>query len=204
MATEAQISANRENSKVSTGPVTEQGKAIASRNHVVHGLCAADPVLPTEDRNAFNQLVEISKCEWQAETTHQEFLVRQMVGAQWKLDRVQRIETEMMAALEDPSKAFTDKQTAEGFNRLERYRASLERTYSRCARELRATQKEKSQFEAKIAKANEDAELAALTARIFAPVPQEWLDRSRQRDRENREKLEAERRAQQNAAANKP
>ena len=141
MSTTAQVLANRENSKQSTGPRTPEGKAVSSANARTHGFSAADPVLPTEDRNQFNQLLDQNKSEWKPETAHQEFLVNQMTGVQWKLDRLVRMEVDMLAALDDPTKAFTEKDTAAGFTRLERYRAALERTYHRCIRELRASSK---------------------------------------------------------------
>ena len=141
MATPAQVFANRENSKSSTGPITPEGKATSSANAKSHGFNAADPVLPSEDRNEFNALLERYKSEIVPKTAHQEFLVGQMTGARWKLNRLERIEGAMWAALENPTEAFTNKDTAAGFARLDRYRASLERTYHRCARELRAAQK---------------------------------------------------------------
>ena len=142
MATQAQILANRENSKLSTGPASPEGKAVSSQNHKSHGFCAADPVLPTEDRNEFNALLDEYKSEWTPGTEHQEFLVSQMTGARWKLARLERIEVSMLAALDSPEKAFSDKETAAGFAKLERYRAALERTYHRCVRELRVSRKE--------------------------------------------------------------
>jgi hypothetical protein len=148
MSTSAQILANRENSKLSTGPRTPDGKAASSLNHVVHGLAAVDPVLPHEDRNQFNALLEQYKSEWAPITSHQQFLVAQMAGARWKLDRAERIEIAMFGNLEasdNPeammAKAMTDKESGAGFDRLQRYRAGLERTYHRCIRELRASQK---------------------------------------------------------------
>jgi hypothetical protein len=141
MATTAQISANQQNSHLSTGPRSPEGKAVSSANARTHGFNASDPVLPTEDRREFNELLARNKSEWMAETVHQQFLVEQMTGAQWKLNRLGRMETEMFAALDSPEKAFTDKDTAAGFARLDRYRAALERTYHRCARELRADQR---------------------------------------------------------------
>jgi len=78
MSTFAQVLANHENSKLSTGPRTEEGKAVSSRNHLVHGLSSADPVLPTEDRNLFNELLEQYKLDWTPETTNDEFLVHRL------------------------------------------------------------------------------------------------------------------------------
>src|SRR5438132_544158 len=141
MATPAQVFANRENSKSSTGPRTAEGKAASSQNAKTNGFNAADPVLPNEDRNEFNALLERYTSEIQPKTAHQEFLVGQMTGARWKLNRLESMEVTMLAALENPSEAFTNKDTAAAFARLDRYRASLERTYHRSARELRASQK---------------------------------------------------------------
>jgi len=151
MSTAAQIFANRGNSKFSTGPRTPEGKAASSANAKTHGLNAADPVLPYEDRNQFNQLLEQYNSDFEPVTAHEEFLVSQVAGARWKLDRIERIEVAMFAALESPgdratteammAQAFMEKDTGNGFARLDRYRASIERIYHRCARELRATRK---------------------------------------------------------------
>ena len=151
MASPSQVFANRENSKFSTGPRTPEGKAASSANAKIHGLSAADPVLPHEDRNQFNALLERYQSDIVPATAHEEFLVSQMTGARWKLDRLERIEVAMFVALESPgdlttteammAQAFMGKDTGNGFARLDRYRASLERTYHRCARELRATRK---------------------------------------------------------------
>ena len=141
MATPAQAFANRENSKSSTGPRTAEGKAASSQNAKTNGFSAADPVLPTEDRSEFNALLERYKSEIAPKTAHQEFLVGQMTGARWKLNRLEGMEVAMFAALENPTEAFTNKETAAAFARLDRYRASLERTYHRSARELRAAHK---------------------------------------------------------------
>src|SRR5260370_24941639 len=92
MATTAQVFANRENSKLSTGPRTPEGKAASSPNAKTHGLSAADPVLPHEDRTQFNALLERYQSEFEPASTHEEFLVSQMAGARWKLDRPEPIE----------------------------------------------------------------------------------------------------------------
>ena len=155
MSTTAQQFANRENSKFSTGPRTPEGKAASSQNAASHGLCAVDPVLPHEDRSQFNSLLEHYQSDFQPTTAHEEFLVQQMAGARWKLNRAERIENAMFAALDSPgdpattealmAQAFMEKETGNGFTRLDRYRASLERTYHRCARELRATRREQNE-----------------------------------------------------------
>ena len=55
MATDAQIQANRENAKKSTGPRTPEGKARVSKNALKHGLLAQDSVIPGEDPAEFDR-----------------------------------------------------------------------------------------------------------------------------------------------------
>src|SRR5438128_6659313 len=81
MATTAQVHANRENSKLSTGPRTPEGKAASSQNATAEGFYAADPVLPSEDRNQFTTLLEHYNSDLAPTTAHEEFLVSQMTGA---------------------------------------------------------------------------------------------------------------------------
>ena len=56
--TEAQINANRENAKKSSGPRSAQGKAASSRNGLKHGLCAGQHILPGEDPEEFLLLLK--------------------------------------------------------------------------------------------------------------------------------------------------
>ena len=131
MASTAQIFANRENSKHSTGPRTPEGKAASSTNATSHGLNAADPVLPHEDRSQFTLLRERYHSEFAPVTAHEEFLVTQMAGARWKLDRVERIETVMFAALESPGDpATTEALLAQADTRFPRDEGDCGRPYA--------------------------------------------------------------------------
>ena len=155
MSTDAQTRANRENSQQSTGPITPEGKAASSQNHKIHGLAAADPVLPSDDPCQFSALLERFNSDFAPDGVHEESLVAEMAAARWKLNRAQRIENAMFAALESPdapvtpeammAQAFMDKSAPSGFAKLERYRAALERTYHRCVRELRVARKERNE-----------------------------------------------------------
>lgn len=159
MATIAQALANRVNSAFSTGPRTPEGKAASSRNATTHGFSAADPVLAHEDRTQYRALLERYLSEFAPATAHEEFLVSQMAAARWKLNRLERIELAMFAALETPggsatseaviARSFIEKDTGSGFARLERYRAGLERTYYRCVRELRVVRKEQNEADSR-------------------------------------------------------
>ena len=152
MSTTAQVVANRENSLKSTGPRTPEGKLITSRNGISHGLSSAgDPVLPHEDRNAFNALLKSYRSEFSPATEHESFLVTELVGARWRLDRAGRIESAMLEDIVDPSNATSTPEMkmakammqngGDPFARMDRHRANIERNYHRCARELRAAKK---------------------------------------------------------------
>ena len=56
MATEAQIKANQENAKKSTGPATSEGKQRSSMNAMVHGIFSKIPLLPGENQEQFKLL----------------------------------------------------------------------------------------------------------------------------------------------------
>jgi hypothetical protein len=54
MATEAQINANRENAKASTGPKTEEGKAKSSRNNTKFGLFTTNICVQPEEQEDYD------------------------------------------------------------------------------------------------------------------------------------------------------
>ena len=91
--TEKKLEANRRNAQLSTGPRTEQGKAVVSLNALTHGLRSRKVVLPCEDPAEFQQLCDNLTAEWQPETPTQGHLVTQIAIAIWKLDRLEGLET---------------------------------------------------------------------------------------------------------------
>jgi len=93
MASDRQIKANQENARLSTGPKTPDGRARSSLNAVRHGLLARDTVLPEEDRAAYLELLAALQAEYQPVGPTQTFLVEQLASAQWRLQRLLRIET---------------------------------------------------------------------------------------------------------------
>lgn len=151
MASPAQNFANRENSKHSTGPRTPEGKSASRENAKTHGFNAADPVLPHEDRSQFNGLLENYIADFAPRTAAEKFLVVEIAGAQWKLNRLERIEVALLSPLIDPAdpttsdamlaQSFTDDKAANALARLDRYRNNLQRVYHRCLAQLRAARK---------------------------------------------------------------
>jgi hypothetical protein len=85
--TEAQIDANRENAKKSTGPRSPEGKAASSRNRLLHGLRANKHILIDEDPEDFLMLLKDLHDRFQPVGDAEESLVLRIASAHWRLDR---------------------------------------------------------------------------------------------------------------------
>lgn len=88
----ARIEANRRNAQLSTGPRTEDGRARARTNAVKHGLTAELPLLPGENRDDYDAVVEALTRELKPKGVLEEFLVARIGARILRLARVERIE----------------------------------------------------------------------------------------------------------------
>jgi hypothetical protein len=93
MPSDKQTQANRQNASRSTGPRTPEGKARASLNAVRHGLLARQSVIPEEDRAQFLALLAALHAEHQPLGPQETYLVEQIASAQFRMERLTRIET---------------------------------------------------------------------------------------------------------------
>ena len=187
MSSTAQILANRDNSLKSTGPSSESGKLASSKNAISHGLSSTgDPVLPHEDRQAFDALLDRYKLDFSPSAGHEEFLVVTMVAARWRLERAGRIENSIFSEMFDSPEGAMAQTSPEGamaqtmmskegdaLLRLERYRAGIERTYHRCTRELHASQK--WNIDAYTTQQAEKKFNKLMYEYIYAPIPRKDL-----------------------------
>src|ERR1019366_362977 len=85
--TEAQINANRENAKKSSGPKTAEGKDASSRNRLLHGLRANKHILLDEDPADFLFLLHDHLDRFQPVGPGEETLVLRIANDQWRLRR---------------------------------------------------------------------------------------------------------------------
>ena len=177
-----QIASNRQNSTLSTGPRTEAGKIASSKNAISHGLSGADPVLAYENRADYEKLVEDYTNEYEPDTIHQTFLVSQLAGARWRLNRIQRIENAALDLIiagpgeltDTPDHKIAQRMLDSGGDplpRLERYRASIERSYHRAVKELRMAQKQQIQDEARLRPFQTRQMKEYIHAAANAPIP---------------------------------
>ena len=109
MTTNAQIKANRNNAKKSTGPRTDEGKARVAKNALKHGLLARDTVLPGEDPADFDTQLSALEADIQPANSLEFELVRQIADAQWRMRRLTRLETGFLAAALADQRYLTEK-----------------------------------------------------------------------------------------------
>src|SRR3954452_20611056 len=108
----ARIAANRANAKLSTGPRSDQGKAVSRLNGVTHGMtCQLPVVLPGEDPEQF--LGEVARWERQlgAETDAERAQVEAAVSTRWRMRRARDAEaTAVGQAIAAPEGGFDDRR----------------------------------------------------------------------------------------------
>ena len=143
MTSQKRIKANRGNAKKSTGPRTPEGKAKVGQNAVKHGMFSRSIVLACESKDEFDELFTEMLQQYDPQTPMERLLVDRTVCEAWRLERLQRIEREMMdARLEAELAAGGDGGTlgscfADGaLDRLGRYIGRVDRAFHRALKAL--------------------------------------------------------------------
>jgi hypothetical protein len=88
MASVEQIQANRENARLSTGPVTAEGKQASSQNAVKHGFTGLSLVVTEPERDAYEAHVRSYFAEYNPNGHHQSQLVQQLADLDWSLHQI--------------------------------------------------------------------------------------------------------------------
>ena len=159
MTSQKQIIANRKNARKSTGPVTVQGKEITARNAIKHGLLSGHLLLPDESEIQLEQLRNSIFSSLAPRGELEFFLAERVLAAAWRLQRLIRIETEMMA--DDLQRKTTPSafdlvfgnrhkqptlgsavarnlSESDNYSKLRRYETSIERGLFRALHELQS------------------------------------------------------------------
>jgi hypothetical protein len=109
MSSDAQITANRKNAQLSTGPTTETGKATSSHNAIKTGLTGRTVLLPTDDRAAFERHVARLFADFQPATDAEKSLVHSLAATDWRLLRIPTLESGIYAiGRRQLAEAFSD------------------------------------------------------------------------------------------------
>jgi hypothetical protein len=96
MATEKQITANRQNATCSTGPRTKPGRHRSRRNALRHGLTAETVIDVLEDASAYKALQRKIYADYRPQTNFELELVARLVSLLWRLRRAVAIESGLM------------------------------------------------------------------------------------------------------------
>jgi hypothetical protein len=141
MATAAQILANQANARHSTGPITEQGKARSSQNHLSHGLSSREFVLLPGEQAGFDEFMAALRDAVQPAGALEFDLFTQLAHASWKLRRCRRAEVRIYdeSACPDLDPALVP-ETEARLRSIQIYAQRAERTYHKALKELKALQ----------------------------------------------------------------
>jgi hypothetical protein len=131
----------------STGPRSEQGKAVASRNAIRHGLTSKHPwLLPNENPEAWRQLLDSYTACLRPANLIERDLTEQIAWARWQRDRLHSIFAALhaLAILKDAgidseylrqARALHANAGPEGaFGLLNRYLSRVNREYEKAYR----------------------------------------------------------------------
>jgi hypothetical protein len=133
MSSAAQILANRENSQLSTGPRTAEGKETSSRNALASGLFTARAFVRLEEREEYETTRASLWNEINPEGIIEETLATAILTAAWRLRRCGLVEANLAATSPvDPMQA--DPAECDGAARTQ---LSVDRARSQALTQLR-------------------------------------------------------------------
>ncbi len=151
-ASSDRVTANRANSQHSTGPRTEAGKQRSSQNALKHGLTAASPVLPTEDRAAYDQHCRKFFDQYKPANATESQLVQELVDTSWRLNRIPLLEAGALAHAIPPAgpeqdAAFDIVEASRVLATLGLHSGRLSRQFQKALDKLRELQEDRSKRE---------------------------------------------------------
>ena len=143
MTTKKQIEANRRNAQLSTGPTTAAGLAQSSKNALKHGLTAKDVTLDGDEAMKFAAFRDDIIHDLAPVGALEEEFAQHIALLFWRRRRVASLEvTEPRCSSEGECDAKPPLHNfiSDGFNKLMRYDASLDRALQRALRDLERLQ----------------------------------------------------------------
>ena len=95
MASPAQITANRANALLSTGPATPETKSAVRHNAIKYGIHAESLIIPGEDPEEFEDFKEFQLDAWCPQEMAEQQCVDQLTTNLWRLNRLQNAEAQI-------------------------------------------------------------------------------------------------------------
>src|SRR6201990_2296807 len=101
-----QIEANRRNARLSTGPVTEEGKRKSRQNALRHGLTAETVIDALEDAKDYAAFEMAVAADYDAQSAVERELVLRLASLLWRLRRATAIESGLFTIQAKQSRPF--------------------------------------------------------------------------------------------------
>ncbi len=161
MSTPARQLANQANAQLSTGPKTEEGKAIASRNALTTALTGQTVLLPTDDTSCYDRHLAAYHQRFRPANLAETTLVQLIADTDWRLLRIPTL----LLALEACAQEELTTERADEYNKLDEATRTLRLTldtYGRIEKRSRNLQLQESRLHRRREK--DMAELKALQA----------------------------------------
>src|ERR1700756_999851 len=93
MSSFRQIEANRRNTRLSTGPVTEEGKRRSRQNAIRHGLTAETVIDALEDAGDYAAFEIAVTADYDAQSAVERELVLRLASLLWRVRRATALES---------------------------------------------------------------------------------------------------------------
>ncbi|MDN3508973.1 MAG: hypothetical protein P0S93_02960 [Candidatus Neptunochlamydia sp.] len=146
MATHKQVKANRLNAQHSTGPKTNKGKITVAQNALKHGIFSKQLVLEDESKEEFEKVKEEFYEQFRPEGFLEVLFWERALSAIWRLSRIGRIESLIVADSGNPP--FKEGKISDAFGGyaggqlalMSRYEITLEKILFKSLNELRFLQ----------------------------------------------------------------
>lgn len=143
--TSKRAKANRANAKKSTGPKTEEGKAIVKTNALKHGLRSEHVWTHYDQEEDFDRFKDSIHANLKPDDDCEKALVDRVVACMWRLKRVVPVEAIMLQ--DAPVSQYGLRFAAGNLLLLSRYETGLERSLHRALEMFYATQARRKQEE---------------------------------------------------------
>jgi hypothetical protein len=95
----AQINANRENAKFSTGPKSEDAKRKLKLNPLTHGFAGQTCFIPDHEKDAYCEHFKSFRAEYKPKGPTEQFLVQSLSELSWSSQQIRAVSTNLMALL---------------------------------------------------------------------------------------------------------
>ncbi len=118
----------------STGPKTAAGKAASRNNAYKHGMRTRTVLMPGEDPAEYNRLYDgmIEDYGVASLSRHEQFLIKQMADAHWRLERLKGIESALLNQ---------DEIDSVELDRISRWQVRMENSFYKANKELKSIRK---------------------------------------------------------------